>query len=201
MEAHKDQLHNILEAVKVLDTQKTLLHNILLFLRENAADQRREKAESESLSKETLVTFFQNIGAVSTLGSGVTFALIVSQLQDPQEVSRRHHFDLSTVRILISVSWFLFTVTLVLGIFLGGTVKSSSTSESREGQRMLAVVLLYPLIGAAFICLALTVAAYVDVVGFLILGLVLSGPLVVAPLIWCFKGAQKLRQVTLSYGR
>lgn len=192
-------MRDILKVVEAVEVQKTQLRDILQFLKDEVAERKQEKEESESLPKETLVTFFQNIGAISTLGSGVTFALIVSQLQDPQEVSRRHHFDLSTVRILISASWLLFTVTLILGIFLGGTVKSSSTSESRKGQRTLAIILLYPLTGAAFICLALAVAAYVDVVGFLIISIVLFIPIVIMPLILCIKGVGKLNEVFAQY--
>jgi hypothetical protein len=48
--------------------------------------------------------FFQNMGTVGALGSSITFALIVSQLQDPAEASRRHHINLLTVRILIAAS-------------------------------------------------------------------------------------------------
>ncbi|KAK0619553.1 hypothetical protein B0T14DRAFT_566393 [Immersiella caudata] len=73
---------------------------------------RRHRTETENLS-----TFFRNIGAISTLDSGFTFALIVSTLQDAAQVSSAHRFDASTVIIFIAISWLLFTIALIAGIF------------------------------------------------------------------------------------
>jgi len=118
--------------------------------------------------------FFQNMGAVGTLGSSITLALIVSQLQDPVEVSRRHHFDLSTVRILIASSWLLFTLQLMLSFFLAGWVRYTSLKlnstklgfkQRDRGSHSFVFAILYSLSVGAFMCLALVVAAYVDAVG------------------------------------
>ena len=119
--------------------------------------------------------FFQNMGAVGTLGSSITFALIVSQLQDPIEVSHRHHFDLSAVRILIASSWLLFTLQLMLSFFLAGWVRYTSLKlnstkhgfkQRDRGSHSFVFAILYSLFVSAFMCLALVVAAYVDAVGF-----------------------------------
>lgn len=180
------------KTLELLQEHHQQMLRIIQILEEELSRQRQERNAAEELQTSTLVTFFQNIGAISTLGSSFTFALIVSQLQDPAEVSRRHHFDLSTVRIFIATSWFLFTVALVLGILLASAIKSTRDAEWKKRQRILAIIFLYPLIGVALILLSLSVAAYVDVVGFLMLGLVLFYPVVVWPTIWCFKGLDKL---------
>lgn len=136
--------------------------------------------------KDGLKTFFTNVGAISTLGSSITFALIVSQLQDPSEVSKTCHFDLSTVRIFISISWLLFTIALVSSIFLAVLDENDFLSYGSLQQK-LAVFLMYLLEIAAFTLLALTVAAYVDVVGFLLLALVF-GMLLIIALVGCWIG-------------
>jgi hypothetical protein len=180
------------KTLELLQEHYQQMLRITQILEEELSRQRQERNAAEELQTSTLVTFFQNIGAISTLGSSFTFALIVSQLQDPAEVSRRHHFNLSTVRIFIATSWFLFTVALVLGILLASAIKSTRDAEWKKRQRILAIMFLYPLIGVALILLSLSVAAYVDVVGFLMLGLVLFYPVVVWPIIWCCKGLDTL---------
>jgi hypothetical protein len=140
--------------------------------------QRNERRDGEDLKEKNLGTFFQNIGAISTLGSGFTFALIVLQLQDPAEVSKAHHFDLSTVRIFVATSWLLFTVTLLLGILLSVILKLIENANTKKVLHIWVLVSLYLLQGGAFTFLALAVAAYVDVVGFLVLGLVWSVPVI-----------------------
>lgn len=187
--------------IELLEAQMRQLNSIIDILKSEISQRTKEREAEDSLPTTNLETFFQNIGAISTLGLGITFALIVSQLQDPEQIAQGYHFKLSTVRILIATSWLLFTVALVLGIYLGGAVKSSSSPESQKGQRTLAVILLYPLIGGAFICLSLAVAAYVDIVGFLILGLVLSIPVVVMPVVLFVKGKKKLHEVFAGYGK
>jgi hypothetical protein len=97
--------------------------------------------------------------------------LIVSQLQDPAQVSPRTHFDLSTVRVLIATSWLLFRVALVLPFCFAGDVDDRILSDLKK-DHVGSVALLYVLVGGAFICLSLVVAAYVDVVGFLMMRLI-----------------------------
>ncbi|KAK0651291.1 hypothetical protein B0T16DRAFT_403547 [Cercophora newfieldiana] len=158
-------------------------HSGLLNLRmmiKNELDERQQD------NNDNLTAFFKNIGAISSLGSGFTFALIVSTLQDPAEVSSAHRFDLSTVRIFIAISWFLFTVALVLSVFLPGFVAKENRDENNETRRNLVLFILYSLEIGAFIFLALTVAAYIDVVGFLIIGMVVGLPMLVAMLRVCF---------------
>lgn len=120
--------------------------------------------------------FFSNVAAVSTLGSSVTFALIVSQLQDPlSDVASKHIFDLSTVRILIATSWLLFTTTLIFSFLLAGMLKwwrSHPNSSVNDGFWILG--LLYVLLGGAFLGLSLAVAAYVHVVGFIAVAVIAS---------------------------
>ncbi|EHK25532.1 uncharacterized protein TRIVIDRAFT_62208 [Trichoderma virens Gv29-8] len=120
-----------------------------------------KKILNDADPKGSLKIFCTNVGAISTLGSSVTFALIVSQLQDPTEVSKAHHFDLSTVRIFISISWLLFTITLVLSIFLGVLDAHGRLSDDSI-RKYLALIIIYLLNIGAFTFLALTVAAYVD---------------------------------------
>lgn len=127
--------------------------------------------------------FFTNIAAVSTLGSSITFALIVSQLQDPLSgVASKKIFDLSTVRILIATSWLSFTTTLILSFFLSGMLKwwrSRPNSSANDGFWVLG--LLYVLMGGAFFCLSLAVAAYVEVVGFIAIDII--GSICLLPLV------------------
>jgi hypothetical protein len=101
--------------------------------------------------------------------------LIVSQLQDPAQVSLRTHFDLSTVRVLITTSWLLFTIALVLPFCFAGAVDDRILSDLKK-DHVGSVALLYVLIGGAFICLSLVVAAYVDEVGFLMMRLISAIP-------------------------
>ncbi|SPO07442.1 uncharacterized protein DNG_10136 [Cephalotrichum gorgonifer] len=180
------------ETIELLEGHHRLMLRIINILDRELSRQRQERIDVEELQALTLTTFFQNIGAISTLGSSFTFALIVSQLQDPAEVSRGHRFDLSTVRIFIATSWLLFTVTLVLGILLAIAIKNTKDAKWKKRQRRLSIIILYSLIGAALILLSLTVAAYVDVVGFLMLGLILFYPAVVWPAIWYLRGLDEL---------
>lgn len=140
--------------------------------------------KDEADQKDGLKTFFTNVGAISTLGSSVTFALIVSRLQDPGDVSKAHHFDLSTVRVFISISWLLFTIALVLSIFLG-VLDAHGVLFGGSTERCLALIVMYVLEIGAFTFLALTVAAYVDAVGFLLLALAFGTPICVALLSLC----------------
>ncbi|KAK1749755.1 hypothetical protein QBC47DRAFT_395267 [Echria macrotheca] len=141
---------------------------------------RRQRTETENLS-----TFFRNIGAISTLGSGFTFTLIVSTLQDPAQVSSTPQFDASTVRIFIAISWLLFTIALIASILLAVFVAKRNDRDDNESRQWLAVCVLYPLEFGAFVFLALTVAGYVDVVGFLTLGIVVSPIVMVMILLLC----------------
>lgn len=124
--------------------------------------------------------FYKNIGTVAALGASITFALIVSNIADPRTVSRHGKFDLSTVRILLAVSWMLFMVVLSLSFSIGQSVmrdsgeKRLSISERRMRRRINGVLStgLYVLQLTAITCLSLVVAAYVEVVGYVMVALV-----------------------------
>ncbi|KAK1753700.1 hypothetical protein QBC47DRAFT_386958 [Echria macrotheca] len=118
-------------------------------------------------------TFFQNIGAVATLGAGFTFALILTDIKDPHDVSQGGLFDLHAVRILLSVSWFLFMTALVLSFSL----RQSLPARKSCVQRTFCILLYYLDIGAVA-CLALVVSSYVQAVGYL--GLVLAAVVTIA---------------------
>jgi hypothetical protein len=142
--------------------------------------------------------FFTNIGAVATLGTSISFALIVSQLQDPLAgVAAKRMFDLSTVRIFIAVGWLLFTITLVLSFLLSASLKwwmARPNSSATAGYCVTG--LLYLLMAGAFLCLSLAVAAYVDAVGFTaagIIGAIIATPFVVAVLSLCWGGVQWIK--------
>ncbi len=141
--------------------------------------------------------FFPNVATVSILGSSITFALIESQLQDPLSgVASKKIFDLSTVRILIATSWVLFTMTLIFSFLLAGVLKwwrSRPSSSANDGFWVLGI--LYVLMGDAFVCLSLAVAAYVEVVGFIAVGIIglISLPLVIFVVALFWNGAELVR--------
>lgn len=110
-------------------------------------------------------TFIQNLGAIATLGSSITFSLIVSQLQEPKTF-----FDISEVRLLIAVAWLLFTVLLICTFPLSDFIRKRPAKELGVRRRCLFAAMFLLLSGAAA-CLSLTVVAYVEIVGWVGFGL------------------------------
>jgi hypothetical protein len=106
--------------------------------------------------------FYKNIGTVAALGASITFALIISDLKDPRLVSRHGIFDLSAVRVIISVAWMLFMLVLTLPF---GFAQRLRKAEKRK--KYMYSMAFYILEVAAVICLALVVAAYVEVIGYI----------------------------------
>lgn len=130
--------------------------------------------------------FFKNIGAVSTLGASITFVLISVELADPKDISRKLYFNMSTVRIFLSISWLLFMITLGLSFFLAGMIKARNDDSMWDRVDAVSAALLYVLILCSVLFLGLVVAAYVAWVGFI--AAALSGLLAVViciPLIIC----------------
>jgi hypothetical protein len=103
---------------------------------------------------------------VATLGSSITFALIVTDIKDPKEVSRHGRFDLSSVRILLAVSWLLFMIALNFSFSFAQAMPQKRTSVQILGSKFVYVISI-----AAVLMLALVVSAYVEVVGYVGIGL------------------------------
>ena len=110
--------------------------------------------------------FYRNIGTVAVLGSSITFALIVTDIKDPKEVSRHGKFDLSAVRILLAVSWLLFMFSLNLSFSF-----AQFMPHKHHAAQLLASKIAYIVTIAAVLFLALVVSAYVEVVGYIGIGL------------------------------
>jgi uncharacterized membrane protein YhaH (DUF805 family) len=78
------------------------------------------------------------------------------------------------VRILLAVSWMLFMIVLSLSFSLAQKFKHESAEEDEEkkdGPTGLATV-VYVLELGAVMCLSLVVAAYVEIVGYIVVALV-----------------------------
>lgn len=110
--------------------------------------------------------FYRNIGTVAVLGSSISFALIVTQIADPKTISQHGKFDLSTTRILLAISWVLFMVVLNFSFSFGQTMPGYSRGVQTFWSKIVYLVEL-----AAVIFLSLVVAAYVEVVGYVAVGL------------------------------
>lgn len=141
--------------------------NIKLGNKVMAVSEQQSDADAQKQELVVWQEFFKNIGAVATLGASISFALIPSSLQDPKELSRDAIFSLKTVRLLLSISWLLFMVTLSLSFSF-----AQRLADSSEVVRVLASQTVYLLDVAAVLCLALIVAAYVEAVGYLMVALI-----------------------------
>lgn len=109
----------------------------------------------------TADNFYRNIGMVASLGSSISFALIVTDIADPREISKHGRFDLPTVRILLAISWLLFMVALNFSF----SFAQNATTFGARG-RLVASKVVYFLDIVAVLMLSLVVAAYVEVVGY-----------------------------------
>ncbi|KFZ24390.1 hypothetical protein V502_01147 [Pseudogymnoascus sp. VKM F-4520 (FW-2644)] len=132
---------------------------------QNAQASQADRPSAATVSVKAKITgennFFKNIGAVATLGAGLSFSLIVSDINDPHEISHKSKFDLSTVRIILAATWLLFMSALALSFSLPQTWQSRSRRV-----KLLLWKSLYLLDIAAVICLSLVIAAYVEIVGY-----------------------------------
>ena len=158
-----------------------------------------QKQQQRQISGEQRVKLFENFFAsmiaIATIGASITFTVIVSELEDPKSVSRLKIVDESTVRILLATSWLLFVLVLAAGGLLASQLalnrteavkglsrlyKSEPDPAKRSNDRAvqnswrykegLASSVMCALTIAAFMCLSLAVAAYVEVVDFISFG-------------------------------
>jgi hypothetical protein len=117
---------------------------------------------------------------VAIFGGSITFTVIVADLVDPSTLQTRFRasFAVETVRLWVALGWMCFTFTLGISciaaiLYADNTLKF--VPPSRWGfidfvlKLMLLVLSALPI--CAFGCLSLAVAAYVPVVGWLVLGL------------------------------
>ncbi|KAK4641610.1 hypothetical protein QC761_500200 [Podospora bellae-mahoneyi] len=141
--------------------------------------------------------YLKPLMAISALGCPITFALIVSPIADPAHLSHNgFKFSLETVRLLISVSWLFFTLTLGLSIF---TYNQSFYNQLKVGgppppssfyYRWADMVMntLDVLCMGAFLMIALAAASYVPVVGWLAVGVV-----------GCYAGAVTIYSIVMRF--
>ncbi|KAE9366616.1 hypothetical protein N431DRAFT_562003 [Stipitochalara longipes BDJ] len=187
-----------------ITVSSTSLASLESALRDVASELRKRNPPATKESKDSDV-FYKNIGTVAALGASITFALIVSDIADPHAVSRHGRFDLSTVRILLAVAWMLFMVVLSLSFSIGQKVKHDSSEKGlykwekkrRERKNKILSTGVYVLELAAVTCLSLVVAAYVEVVGYIMVALVF---LVVVALVLRFLGDRYYYIFASSFG-
>ncbi|KAK4204553.1 hypothetical protein QBC40DRAFT_272535 [Triangularia verruculosa] len=125
--------------------------------------------------------YLKTLMAISALGWPVTFALTISPLADPAGFGHSgFKFSVDTVRLLISISWLLFTLTLGLGVF---TYNESFSNQHKVGGPSppssihytwaeMVMNTLDALCIGAFLFIALAAASYVPVVGWLAVAVV-----------------------------
>lgn len=110
--------------------------------------------------------FYKNIQTVAVLGASITFTILAVQIEDPNKISAHGKFDLSTVRILIAVAWLLYMISLNTSFIL-----RQQSPGMRPPNALIASDIAYLLIVAPVLCTALVVSAYVEVVGYIGIGL------------------------------
>jgi hypothetical protein len=118
--------------------------------------------------------FYKNIGAIATLGASITFLLIPVPLQPTMDVSKRHFFDDSQVRVFLTIAWLLFMIVIGLSIFFAGIVKDRQDIDMWDSVDSLATAVPYLFLFSAIMFLGLVIVAYVEVVGFITVGLTAS---------------------------
>ncbi len=123
-----------------------------------ALDIHHKKLQQNRASDE----FYKNIGTMSAIGSSITFGLILSNIADPKVISQHGRFDLSTIRILLAVSWLLFIVVLNLSFSFAQSMPRCSRAWQIRASKI-----VYFLAIAAMMCLALVVSGYVEVIGYI----------------------------------
>jgi hypothetical protein len=134
-------------------TQQHLLDSLVAALEIHHKKSQQNRASDE---------FYKNIGTMSALGSSITFGLIISNIANPKVISQHGRFDLSTIRILLAVSWLLFIVVLNLSFSFAQNMPRYSRAWQIRASKI-----LYFLVIAAVMCLALVVVGYVEVIGYI----------------------------------
>ena len=130
--------------------------------------------------------------AISLFGGQITFTVILSDVYDPAELTSRYrsNFSKETVRLLVSLSWMLFTFAMGFSAIITILLSDSAIKEVANrgipailrGIRMLLLLLnLMPICAVLFLALAVT--AYVPVVSWFVTGFV-GLFLIVAILLW-----------------
>jgi hypothetical protein len=126
-------------------------------------------------------SFFAAIGVICLLGATVSFNALVIPLAPPAQQGKnipQLHFSEATVRRFLAVGWLLFTVGLGLSFGLAAWLKmktrkgifSKDNGWTKYHQRV--NLMLYPLLLAGLVLLALVVTAYEEVVGTIAFGLI-----------------------------
>lgn len=119
--------------------------------------------------------FFKTIVGIATLGASITFAKIV---QSPVAPFVDYGFSVRAIQYLLATSWLLFVLALAFSSFFASAlslwrpqaVAAFGTTTGKERVKVLWVAsavsaLLFGLVIAAFLTLALVVVAYVGSVG------------------------------------
>ena len=116
---------------------------------------------------------------VSVFGGQITFTVILSDIPDPEDIMVSPSFQRQTVRTFLAISWVLFAFTLALSLLVKMLMSDHLTRgwiEDKIGVRMmhhmtaLTIILLEELPVVAFLFLALSVTAYVPIVGWIGVG-------------------------------
>ncbi|KAK4182428.1 hypothetical protein QBC35DRAFT_510003 [Podospora australis] len=149
---------------------------------------------------EYMKEFLKPMIAISVLGCPVTFALIVAPLADPSTLnpsSSSFKFSLETVRLLISISWLCFTLTLGISAFtyIQLSYRMLITGLPRINSFYydwlnIVVNVFNVLAMGAFLLLSLAVSAYVPIVGWVAVGVI--GAYVVA--VHAYWAVERLRE-------
>ena len=119
--------------------------------------------------------FFRTVVGIATLGASLTFSKIV---QAPVEPFHDYGYSGRQIQYLLAASWLLFVLALAFTSFIASAlslwrpqaVKAFGTSDNEQRNKVLwfasgVTTLLYGLLVAAFLTLALVVVAYVGPVG------------------------------------
>lgn len=118
--------------------------------------------------------FLSFVLSLSIFGAS-TFAIIVSEIANPNELSLNPRFTRETVRTLLGISWLLFVlalgiVALSMSLLAYQRERSTTGLEGLWGQRwdclgLVASSLIQVLVIVAFLFLSLVLVAYTEAVG------------------------------------
>jgi hypothetical protein len=141
--------------------------------------------------------YLKAVIAISVFGGQITFTVIVSEIADPAapsptstDAQTNRLFGMETVRMFVALSWLFFMVELGIAalvkiLLMDETMKSAARTYFAHRKRNFLYIysgitfLLNGLPLVAFLFLALAVAAYVPVVGWIGVGLISLFALVV----------------------
>ena len=134
---------------------------------------------------------------VSVFGGQITFSVALSDLPDPADIIPSPFFQRQMVRTFVTVSWLLFMFTLAIALFAKMIFSENTTRYwvraifGATGLRRIVatmMLLLQELPVVAFLFLALSITAYVPVVGWIGVGSVSLFAAFIAVLwimLWC----------------